>query len=246
MKNTTKTGAGILMISALALAPAASYAQIDANITSDIGATVTTTTDAAVETNTNLDTSTDVNVGVDAETNVDANTDMSTDTETRMNAETEGKLKVNASGITVLSSAQVNSDTDLEVFTTNISMTEKAVAKVDVNAGSDNDAEVKVIYRHKGKFLGFIPVTVNSTTVVKARSDTEAEVSSRLPWWSFLVIGETFAKADIENRIKNNATVKANMQANASAQAKAAVAEAVIAELNAEAQAHANAAATIR
>lgn len=246
MKHTTKTGVGILMVSALALAPAASYAQIDANITSDIGATVTTTTDAAIETNTNLDTSADVNVGVDAEANVNADAESSNDAEARMDAETKSKLKANASGITILSSAQVNSDTDLEVFTTNVSMTEKAVAKVDVQSRSDTDSAVKVVFRHKGKFLGFIPVTVNSTTVVKARSNAEAEVSSRLPWWSVLVTGENYAKADIENRIKNNATIRANMQANASAQAKAAVAEAVIAELKAQAEARANAEAAVR
>ena len=99
---------------------------------------------------------------------------------------------------------------------------------------------MQVVYRHKGKFLGFIPVTFTSTTSVESQADATVRVRSNASWWTFLVVQKNYTKAGVESKIKNNAKVQANAKINASAQAKAEVAEAVIAEVAANAAATAS------
>lgn len=147
----------------------------------------------------------------------------------------KNSFKINSSGVAVMSSSQINSEKDLDIFSDNVSRKNDEVANVDINSGEEGESEVKVIYRHKGKFLGLIPITIKSTTVVETTTDEETEVRSNLSWWSFLVTEKNHAKDDIESSIKNNTTIKSNTMVNASAEAKAKVAEVVIAEVRASA-----------
>ena len=230
-----------MVLSAFVLAPIISYAQLNTNLTGDVTADIDSAIDANVDASTNVDTSVGTDSGVNSNTDVNTGVEIylgdgsQDDRETESNSESNTSLKVNSSGVAVVSSAQVSSESDLNIFSANVSAKDKKVAKVDINSGKDGESEVKVVYRNKGKFLGFIPVTIKSTTVVKVKADAEVEVRSKLSWWSFLVANENYTRADIESRIKNNTTVKANARVSASAQAKAQIAEAVIAEVVANA-----------
>src|SRR3989344_4229299 len=242
MKKLTKTGVSLMVLSAFVLAPIVSYAQLNTNLTGDVTADIDSAIDANVDASTNVDASVGTDSGVNSNTYVNTGVEIylgdgsQDDKETESNSESNTSLKeVNSSGVAVVSSAQVSSESDLNIFSANVSAKDKEVAKVDINSGKDGESEVKVVYRNKGKFLGFIPVTIKSTTVVKVKADAEVEVRSKLSWWSFLVATENYTRADIESRIKNNTTVKANARVSASAQAKAQIAEAVIAEVVANA-----------
>ncbi len=234
-----------MVLSAFVFAPIASHAQLNANLIGDVAADLDSAIDANVDANINVDTSvgtdssiksnTDVNAGVE----IDIGNDSENEGRVESNSDSNTSLKVNSSGVAIISSAQVSSESDLDIFSANVSAKDKEVAKVDINS-KNGESEVKVVYRHKGKFLGFIPVTVKSTIVVEAKAGAEAEIHSKLSWWSFLVVKKNYAKAELESRIKNNATVKANARVNASAQAKAQVAEAVIAEVTAHANVQAS------
>ena len=230
-----------MVLSAFVLAPIISYAQLNTNLTGDVTADIDSAIDANVDASTNVDTSVGTDSGVNSNTDVNTGVEIylgdgsQDDRETESNSESNTSLKVNSSGVAVVSSAQVSSESDLNIFSANVSAKDKKVAKVDINSGKDGESEVKVVYRNKGKFLGFIPVTIKSTTVVKVKADAEVEVRSKLSWWSFLVANENYTRADIESRIKNNTTVKANARVSASAQAKAQITEAVIAEVVANA-----------
>jgi hypothetical protein len=136
----------------------------------------------------------------------------------------------------IMSSAQVNSQADLDLFVKNIKTQEKDVSKVDIDS-SENKSDVKVVYNHKAKLFGFIPVTIKSTTEVGANDNSEVEVSSRLSWWSFMVTKQNYAKDNLEAKIKSNSVIKANAKVDASASEKAKVTEAVISEIQANANA---------
>lgn len=129
-----------------------------------------------------------------------------------------------------------------KILSSNISSINKEVANVDVNSKNPEKTEVKIMYKHKGKLLWFIPVTVKSTTTVDMQKDSAIEVKSNLPWWSFLITGENYNRANLESSIKNNTIVQAgvNTNINASAQSKAKVALAIIEEIRANATAEAN------
>ena len=167
-------------------------------------------------------------INVDGETNVETGLEGGAESESSVDVE----LGTDSLGGTISSSAQVATDADLEIFSANVATQNENVARVDIVAD-----EVKVVYRHKGRLFGFIPVTVKSTTSVEFQADAEAEINSRLSWWSFMVAGKNYSRTEVESRIENNATIMANAQADTSASARASVAEAMIAELEAAAAA---------
>lgn len=147
------------------------------------------------------------------------------------NVNVDTSLKVNLLGVPVVSSTQVSSDADLEIFSENAVAKNDNVSKVMISS-EDQDYQVVVVFKHRGKLLGFIPVAIRSTTEVMAEENEDAvEVDSHLSWWGFLVAGENYDEAELESRIKSNAMIRANVKADASASAKARAAEAVIAEV---------------
>jgi hypothetical protein len=234
MKKITKIGLSLMTLSAFVFAPVTSYAELKVNLTGSVKEDINSTTDVRPDSSTGTKTSINADTSVGTDITIDLENDSEKDEKMESNATT---LKVNTSGIAVVSSAQVSSESDLTIFSENASVNNKKIADVDADSNSNGESEVKVVYRHSGKFLGFIPVTIKSTTVVEANVDAEAEVHSRLSWWSFLVANENYVKADIESRIKNNATVKTHAKVDASAQARAQIAEAIIAEVSAHANA---------
>jgi hypothetical protein len=223
MKQTQQAGIGLLILSAIIFAPAATFAQVGATVVGDTSVGIGEAVDASVT------TSADVNVSDSAST--------STQGEVAAETNTDSSLKVNESGIAVVSALQVGTDADLNIFSSNVKAKDKSVERLDINSGPDGTSKVKVVYRHKGKLLGIFPVTIKSTTTVEGSANEEVKVNSGLSWWGFLVSNKNYAKADLESKIKQNATVKTYAKANATAQAKAQVAEAVISEVEANARA---------
>lgn len=188
---------------------------------------------------TNSLTVVNVGLGATSSTSVDDDTYIITDTtvqtggtasETEKN-NSEVELKLNIFGVPVESSEQVNSDADLEIFSENISAKNENVAKIKIKSKDEDKSEVVVVYKHRGKLLGFIPVAVPSKTEVSVDVDKGLSIDSDLAWWGFLVAKKNYDRAEIESQIKNNVTVQENARVDASASAKARVAEAVIAEI---------------
>ena len=185
-----------------------------------------------------------VGVSLEGEVDVGITSDNSTSSDASLDSNANAGVDVsgNTSGgrLEIMSSTQISSEADLEAFATNIASEDSEVASVDTDSGSEDESKVSVAYRHRGKFLGFIPVTYKSFTTVTAKADAEVDVSSRASWWTFLVVKEDYSEAELESQIRNSATVQANATAQADARAKARIAEAVIAELEAHTSAQAS------
>lgn len=225
MKNITKTGLSLVVLTTLLIGPIATNAQINANLSGTVETKINSNTSAS--TSNNADGSARLDAGVDVNVETQSNTE-----ENETNTSTTKTLKLNTSGVAIISSSQVSSESDLKIFSSNVSAKKNDVAKIDIDSQSNGESEVKVVYRHKGSFLGFIPVTIKSTTVVEAKADSETEVHSNLSWWSFLVANTNYNRENLETRIKNNPTVSANAKINASAQSKARIAEALVTEIS--------------
>jgi hypothetical protein len=250
MNRLKEISLSLIVLLIFVFAPTISHAQLnsilvgEAAINQEIGAGI----DAFIGTDSGINTATDLQTDLNVDTNVEADTDVileenifDENTEKDSNSDSSFSLKVNSSGVAVLSSSQVNTESDLDVFSSNVSTKEKEVANINIHSKQEGESEVKVVYRHKGKLLGFIPVAINSTTIVGTKTDAEeAKVRSKLSWWSFLVTNENYVKSEVESRIKNNDTIKTNARVDSSAQAKAQIAEVVIAEMAAHADAQAS------
>jgi len=238
MKNLILSSSAFFMLLVLiAPAPLSAHAL---TVFSATGETEASGETSLLSTNLGLDVSVSASANTRANTgtstSVRQNEEMQANTNTRSQNGMSASFLVNALGIAVTSSSQVESDTDLEIFAENIRVEKNGAARVEVSSNND-ESRVEVIYTHRGKFLGLIPINLRSTTEVIARADSEAEVRSNLPWWSFLVANKNYSKADIESRIKNNTAIQANATMDASAHTKARLAEAVLAEIEAHASA---------
>lgn len=237
MKKITETRVSLMVLLVFVFTPLISHAQLNSILIGETTTNQGSIIDAEVDTLLEIEQDINLKNEVNADINIDVENGLINNIESESNSNSNVLLKINSSGVAVLSSSQVNSVSDLDVFSSNIKAKEKEVTSVNINSLKEGETEVKVVYRHKGKLLGLIPVAINSTTVVETRDDAETEVRSNLSWWSFLVTDQNYTKADIESSIKNNNTIKANAEMNSSAQAKAQVAEVVIAEVKANANA---------
>lgn len=220
-----------MLMSALVFAPTFSNAQI---VDNENKGTLNATVDLKASSNTSsgsstIDVDTDSDVDVETEDEGNATTSNSSDTDS------EVSLKVNASGVAVVTASQVNSDSDLEIFRTNISSKEEMVDEVKIESKSEGESKIEVVYKHYGKLFGVMPVVMKSYTTVETKADGEVKVKSSLPWWSFLVTETNYAQTEIESKIKENSKIKASANVQITAEAKAEIVEAVIAELNAQA-----------
>jgi len=219
MKNlSTNPKATLALLAMLALLPMSTYAQVDI----DLDASATTS----------AETSTD-DGATSSEPLIDIDLEATTTTEVTADEDNRDGLEINAEGLAVAVAEEVQSDADLEVFAKNLSIREDRVDEVSFETESTGAWEARVIYEHEGKLFGLIPVTIKSTTVVEIDSDGEIDVDSDLPWWNFMVTEKNHAAAEIESRLKDNATVMAAAEVEANAAVKAQVVEAIVAELNA-------------
>lgn len=250
MKNIKK-GISIVLLPAFLVTPLVSNAQINAALDATTGVdgiiTVNETevdstlnTEIDFESKNENDASTTSSSSVDSDLKIKlGDDDKDSDFEAEVKEVGNLLFRVNSKGVIVSTSSEVNNEEDLEVFSDNMEVKNESVSKVDFDNGNNGDVEVKVVYKHQGKFLGFIPVTIKSKTVVEASNDNETKVNSRLAWWSFLVAGENYSEEELESKIKNNTRIMASAKANVNASTKAEIAEAVIAEVVANAKAEA-------
>ncbi len=162
----------------------------------------------------------DASVSGDAATGTEAE-DTSDTNET--NAGTDGSLRVNALGIPVLTSAQVTTDADLELFRENMRLEDKNVAAVNL----DSEEEVTVEYWHKGHLLGLFPVSIKSTTSVMEGSDGRATVQTRMPWWNLFVTGTGRIGSSVDSSLGGSTTLQGDFGLSADAAARARVLEAI-------------------
>lgn len=204
---------------ALVLLPAYTYAEM--NVGTDITGGVKFET-----TGKSTSSSSTVEVDLGAEQDTDVDSEMNNE----VNSETS--LKINADGVAVNTSSEVQNDSDLEVFASNVASSEEKVGKVSFDSEASGAWETEVIYQHEGKLFGLFPITILSTTKIKVDEDGKLHVDSDMPWWNFLVASKNHAEAEIESRLRDNATVMVGAKVDANAKTKAEVAEAVVSELN--------------
>jgi hypothetical protein len=222
MKTIVHSNFSLALILALLLAPVLSYAQ-----TNNRGE-ASGLLDASVNLN---EVSTDVRVEAEADAQIGTtSTTSNTGSETR--TESSSNLNLNASGVAITSVAQVNSEADLEVFAQNLAVENENVEEVKTEMTAEGESQIEVTYRHSGRLLGMMPVTFKSVTLVTTVNNT-VEAKTRLPWWTFMVTNKNEVEAEIESRIKDNATIMTSAEMEASASARAEIIRAVVAELNA-------------
>lgn len=177
---------------------------------------------------------------INAEVGADGDTATSSDTDSDASATTRTDLRVNALGIAVMTSAQVESDADLEVMSENMRVENESFA----GAETKSDGKVSVEYYHNGHLFGLFPVKVKSHTTVEEDADGEVVVTTRMPWWNFFVTGTGNVAADVDSELSgSSASLESNFSASAEASARARIIEAVAsahAEVAAELQASAN------
>ncbi len=122
-------------------------------------------------------------------------------------------------GVTVTHPTEVNDNVDFHAYVESKVKEDKKIE--EVAATKD---EVKVEYKAKAKFLGFIPFT----TTVKVVSDNEGNVTVSYPWYRFLIAVDNSddIKANVEAQAR--ASANANLGSGSTVSAKANMVEAVV------------------
>jgi hypothetical protein len=103
--------------------------------------------------------------------------------------------------------ASVSSESDDSMAEDEIKSSISSEEKVKVEVKDNGTVEIKS--KHKGKFLGFLPVTFTVRTDVEKQENGSLTARVNLPWWGFLISGAAKVQADIE------ALVHANVNAGA-------------------------------
>jgi len=216
MTINKKTKTGSILLASLSLIPVAGYALTisgSGNLNSDISSKVA------------QDTTINLTASKTLQTNLNASTSTSTTGTT-----TEFEL-TSSNNTAITTPAQVRTEDDLVVYGANLSAKNENIQSVETSADSET-TKVSVTYRHSGLFLGLVPMTFTSTTVVtRDADDTEPEVKSSSSVLGYLVTGDNYDDANIETRVKNNSEVLANANVNATVSSRATIATAIIEEL---------------
>jgi hypothetical protein len=189
-------------------------------------------------------TSDAVSVGVGASASTSASQSFNSDNTSASTSAQKSSagvgLETNAIGLVVTAPTQVSTSADLQVFSNNVMAENADVASVNADATSTGGVEVS--YKHLGHLFGIFPIWVTSTTDVSADASGQTQVSTYLPWWSFLVTGTGNVKSSVDASLSNSSSVAAALSANSSAAARAEVVQAIIdAHAAADASASANA-----
>lgn len=230
MQNISKKNVGLLLMTAIILAPTFSYAQV-IDISSDVEVGV------GVSTNDNLVLS--ANTIENIENQIEPADNPTTTTESHHNR-TNTRLSLNVEGVAVDHPSAVRSEDDLEVYTKNVTEIESDVERITIDSSARDEAKVMVRYRHQGKLFGLLPIKVASNTTVITRADGSTEVTTRLPWWSMTVSGTEQIKSVIEGSLVNNPTIVNSSDSGLSARSKAEIAGAIVTELKTSADIHAS------
>lgn len=110
--------------------------------------------------------------------------------------------------VAIQSSSAVSSSEDLEQYALSVLAKDENVVKVE-----SQPEEVKLTYRQKARFLGFIPVKVNTTAVVAS----DGKVLVRYPWFRFLTNVNRDVEEDIKVRVQNVVRASETAQAHSEA-----------------------------
>ena len=153
-----------------------------------------------------------VDYGVDTSVNVNTNVDVGADVNVTSTSSASGSVSASA-------------QTNMQVFEENLKATDSNVEKIDAS----NDDEVKVEYKHKGRFLGIFPVMVKSVTSVTAQSDGKIETETKMPWWNIFVTGTGDIDAEVDQSLSTSSISSASsVGANASLSANTAIITAIV------------------
>ncbi|MDB5260422.1 MAG: hypothetical protein JWN37_653 [Candidatus Nomurabacteria bacterium] len=187
-------------------------------------------------TNTNSGANSNSSINANANINATVGHTSSSSDATSSGSSTSGGSVMTTGSNSIMISAPLNisSDADFQTYSNSIMTNDSNVSSI--TASGDNGIVVE--YKHPGKFLGFIPVTVTATTEVTSNSDNTVNVKTKLPWWAMFVSGVQSFKSNIETRLQNSSDLQASMNARASAAGKARAVYQIVSGLNAEANAN--------
>ncbi|MDB5238100.1 MAG: hypothetical protein JWM46_370 [Candidatus Kaiserbacteria bacterium] len=86
--------------------------------------------------------------------------------------------------------SDVQSSADLKAYVASQMKSDSNLSAVEANS-----SDVAVTYKQRGRFLGFIPVTVKATAMV----DQNGQVSLKYPWYTFLTATD---RADLQAKLQ--------------------------------------------
>jgi hypothetical protein len=194
-----------------------------------------------------IDTGVDVSAEAGTEegvyTTLESNATVTTETNAGANVESEngiavGPITITASDVdetqvTITSTAEVDSEADLDSYARGVVKTHADVRDVVLS-----ETEVAVSHKQKARLFGILPITVYARTQVTS----DGTVETKFPWYAFA----SAKKASIESRVATavhtslpTVTAEANASAKFSAQTQAEILEKTVAAMQAEAAADA-------
>lgn len=194
-----------------------------------------------------IDTGVDVSAQAGTEegvyTTLESNATVTADTNAEANVESENGIAVgpititasdvDATQVTITSTAEVDSEADLDSYARGVVKTHADVRDVVLS-----ETEVAVSHKQKARLFGILPITVYARTQVTS----DGTIETKFPWYAFA----SAKKAAIESRVATavrtslpNASAEANASAKFSAQTQAEILEKTVAAMQAEAAADA-------
>jgi|AntAceMinimDraft_13_1070369.scaffolds.fasta_scaffold13573_2 hypothetical protein len=247
MKTKIIRKASYLFIFSIFIVPAIAVAQLELDIdsTTKIPASLSAETNTVIQNKDNEEIFLDAVVDVNSEVLLGDDTEGNTKIESFSQIDSEEKsenslgnsleLSINNSGIAITSSTQVESDTDLKVFTDSIITENKDIERAEINSyinvNNQKVSDISVRYKHKAKLFGFIPVNIISQTTLRAEGNKAANVDVSTSWWSFLTTKRTVSSTELKSRIESNSQIINNASVDASTRVKAMIIENMITEI---------------
>lgn len=147
-----------------------------------------------------------------------------------MNADIS-KLYKSENNVAVVSPDQVSTEDDLNILEKNYAILNPNITNIRANTNSDGTTDYTIEYKHPGKFLGLVPGSYKTTTLLQTTANGIPNIDSTLSVWSSLVSDKTFNREKIIDDLKNNSTIQSEAKVNASPSSRAKVIEAMIAVL---------------
>lgn len=197
----------------------------------------------ALKIDTGVDVSAEAGTEEGAYTTLESNATVTAETDTEAQAKPEtgvavGPITITASDVdatqvTISSTAEVDSEADLNSYARGV-----VKAHADIRDIVLSETEVAVSHKQKARLFGILPITVYARTQVTS----DGTIETKFPWYAFA----SAKKAAIESRVATavhtslpNMTAEANASAKFSAQTQAEILEKTVAAMQAEAAADA-------
>lgn len=197
----------------------------------------------ALKIDTGVDVSAEAGTEEGAYTTLESNATVTAETDTEAQAKPEtgvavGPITITASDVdatqvTISSTAEVDSEADLNSYARGV-----VKAHADIRDIVLSETEVAVSHKQKARLFGILPITVYARTQVTS----DGTIETKFPWYAFA----SAKKAVIESRVATavhtslpNMTAEANASAKFSAQTQAEILEKTVAAMQAEAAADA-------